>query len=359
MPGAVYLAAVIILAAAILFVAVTQCKKDRTVTYSLYPYLPEAGYYSEVLEEEWSKLHPDVTLEHMPYNCYSDGRPEGIDVVMYDVLLEKEFVEKDYLKPLDVHDLIDTEDFYGFTLEPADGYQDNYGVPVFLCCDLMIYDRNDSELNKAENIFDVAGSDSSILISFAMYGYDIYLLDAAADKTQDPVATQYKDRLKDIDVSANRKALANAAVPEYRDADSGDFAGLYDSGAAGGYIGYAETMRSLSARLDRTEIKQISMDEQDNVPLYYCDMAGISADVPEDQIGLCMDLIRIMTDREVMERASVKDGRPQYLMSPRISFYDDMEKEYPMYAKLKDIVANENNRLFRAYGSFMDDTNRR
>ena len=46
-------------------------------------------------------------------------------------------------------------------------------------------------------------------------------------------------------------------------------------------------------------------------------------------------------------------------MSPRISFYDDMGKEYPMYAKLKDIVANENNRLFRAYGSFMDETNRR
>ncbi len=239
------------------------------------------------------------------------------------------------------------------------GDKHDYGVPVFLCCDLMIYDRNDSELKKAENIFDVAGSDSDLLISFAMYGYDIYLMDAAADKTQDPVATQYKDRLKDIDVSANRKALANAAIPEYRDADSSDFAGLYDSGAAGGYIGYAETMRSLSARLDRTEIKQISMDEQDNVPLYYCYMAGISADVPEDQTGLCMDLIRIMTDREVMKRASVKNGIPRYLMSPRISFYDDMSREYPMYAKLKDIVANESNRLFRAYGSFMDDTYRR
>lgn len=29
-----------------------------------------------------------------------------------------------------------------------------------------------------------------------------------------------------------------------------------------------------------------------------------------------------------------------------------------MYAKLKTVAENENNRLFRAYGSFMDETYR-
>lgn len=63
-----------------------------------------------------------------------------------------------------------------------------------------------------------------------------------------------------------------------------------------------------------------------------------------------------MTDTEVMKRVSVKDGLPQYLMFSRISFYDDMEKEYPMYAGLKNIADNGRNRLFRAYGSFMEET---
>lgn len=85
-------------------------------------------------------------------------------------------------------------------------------------------------------------------------------------------------------------------------------------------------------------------------------MAGISADVPDDRTGLCMDLITIMTDTEVMKRVSVKDGAPQYLMFPRIPFYDDMQKVYPMYAKLKTIAENDNNKLFRAYGSFMEET---
>jgi hypothetical protein len=56
-----------------------------------------------------------------------------------------------------------------------------------------------------------------------------------------------------------------------------------------------------------------------------------------------------------MQRVSVKDGAPQYLMFPRRSFYEAMEKEYPMYAKLGKIAADERNKLFRSYGSFMKE----
>ena len=354
-PKAVYFAAVLMLAAIVITI-IMAAGKDRTLTYSLYPYLPDTGYCTEVLEEEWEKLYSDIKLEYVPYDCYFDGRPDGIDVIMYDTILEREFIEKGYIKPLDISEFTDTDDFYAFTLEPAAGYDDNYGVPVFLCCDLLIYDRNNMELSGADSIFDAAESDSRLLISFASYGDDIYLLDAAADQAEDAEVIQFKDRLKNIDVSASKKALADAAIPEYTETDSNALAGLYDSGIADGYIGYAETLRFLSRRADTTEIKQISIGRQGNVPLFYCDMAGISADVPDDQTGLCMDLIRIMTDNEVMKRVSVKDGSPQYLIIPRRSFYDDMEKEYPLYAMLKNIAGNENNRLFRAYGSFIDDT---
>lgn len=90
--------------------------------------------------------------------------------------------------------------------------------------------------------------------------------------------------------------------------------------------------------------------------MFYCDMAGISADVPENKTTLCMNLIKIMTDTEVMKRISVKDGTPQYLMFPKRSFYDEMEKEYPVYARLKNIAGKPDNKLFRAYSTFMDET---
>lgn len=352
---AVDIAVILLLSAVVVIILMVSSGKDRTLTYSVYPYLPDTEYYEGILEEEWEKLHPDISLEYVPYNCYKDGSPEGIDVIMFDSILERKFIEKGYIKPLNIDEFADTGDFFRFTLEPAAGYDNNYGVPVFLCCDLMIYDGDNKELSEAQNIFDLASSDSRLLISFASYGHHIYLLDAAVDKTQDPETIQHKEGLGNVDVSANEKALDGTAVPEYTDAAGNSLAGLYDSGTADGYFGYAETMRFLSKRIDTTEVKQISIDKQSNIPLFYCDLAGISADVPDDKNGLCMDLIRIMTDEEVMKRVSVKDGDPQYLMFPRSSFYDDMEKEYPMYAKLGKIAGNENNRLFRAYGSFMDE----
>ncbi len=139
---------------------ISSLKKDRKLTYSLYPYLPETEYCIEVLEEEWEKQHPEVDLEYVPYDCYFDGKPEGIDVIMYDTILEREFIEKGYIKPLNIPDSIDTEDFYEFTLEPVSGYSDHYGIPVFLCCDLLIYDKENQALSEADDIFDVAASEA-------------------------------------------------------------------------------------------------------------------------------------------------------------------------------------------------------
>ena len=354
-PRAVYVAALLLIIAVMIIIKVSAGKSGK-VTYSVYPYLPDIAYYTEILEEEWETLHPDVSLEYVPYDCYHDGRPEEIDVIMFDSILEREFVEKGYIKPLDIDDFQGLNDFYEFTLEPADGYTEHYGIPVFLCCDLLIYDRDNPELSEADSIFDVAASDSDLLISFASFGDNILLLDAAADTTQDPAVIQYKERLKKVDVSANQKALTDAAIPEYTDMAANDLAGLYDSGIADGYIGYSETMRFLKKRIGQTEIKQISIDQNTNIPLFYCDLAGISADVPDDQTGLCLDLIGIMTDPAVMKRVSVHDGAPQYLMFPRLSFYEEMEKEYPIYTKLKMIAGNKNNRLFRTYDTFMEET---
>lgn len=141
-----------------------------------------------------------------------------------------------------------------------------FSIPVFLCCDLLIYDKENQELAEADDIFDVAASDSRIMISFTSYGDHLYLLDAAADNTQDAEVIQYKEKVSDIEVSASKKALVDAAVPEYTDTGRNTLAGLYDSGVADGYIGYPETMRFLRNRTDKTDVKQISIGEHNNIP---------------------------------------------------------------------------------------------
>jgi len=175
-PMAVGLVLIILLTTVMMNTIAAAEEEYRKLTYSVYPYLPDVNYYAEVLEEEWEKQHPDIRLEYVPYDCYFGGKPEGIDVIMYDVIMERAFIEKGYIRPLDISDCIDAEDFYAFTLEPAAGYADNYGVHVFLCCDLLIYDKDNKGLSEADDIFDVAASDSKALISFASYGDHVYTI---------------------------------------------------------------------------------------------------------------------------------------------------------------------------------------
>ena len=96
MPLIILLAAVILLTAAVMVFFRAPSEKGKTITYSMYPYLPDTAYCAEVLEEEWAKVHPDVKLEYVPYNCYHDGKPEGVDVVMYDSMLERMFMDETF-----------------------------------------------------------------------------------------------------------------------------------------------------------------------------------------------------------------------------------------------------------------------
>lgn len=65
----------------------TPCCGETTVdtlTYAVYPYLPDAEYYQELIEQRWAEIEPDIRLVRAEWDCYEDGVPEGIDVIMYD-----------------------------------------------------------------------------------------------------------------------------------------------------------------------------------------------------------------------------------------------------------------------------------
>ena len=65
-----------------LFCAVSLGKERvNTLTYAVYPYLPDAGYYREIIERRWAETEPDIQLVRAEWDCYTDVAPEGIDVI--------------------------------------------------------------------------------------------------------------------------------------------------------------------------------------------------------------------------------------------------------------------------------------
>ena len=55
----------------------------KSLTYAVYPYLPDVGYYQELVERRWAEIEPEIELVRAEWNCYEDGEPLGIDVIMY------------------------------------------------------------------------------------------------------------------------------------------------------------------------------------------------------------------------------------------------------------------------------------
>ena len=73
--------AIIILFSIILCAVACGEEHVESLTYAVFPYMSDIGYYQEIIENRWAELEPDIRLERAEWDCYSDGIPEGIDVI--------------------------------------------------------------------------------------------------------------------------------------------------------------------------------------------------------------------------------------------------------------------------------------
>ena len=53
-----------------LTVLLASCSKNRvdSLTYAVFPYLPDADYYEEIIERRRAKIEPDIELVRADWN---------------------------------------------------------------------------------------------------------------------------------------------------------------------------------------------------------------------------------------------------------------------------------------------------
>ena len=122
------------------------------LTYAVFPYVPDVEHYQELVESRWAEIEPDIKLVRAEWNCYHDGAPEGIDVVMYDAIKRDALIEAGWIQPIEPDAVQNAGDIFPFALEgfTVDGRL--YGIPAFLCGNYLIYDRDCGALAGAEHI---------------------------------------------------------------------------------------------------------------------------------------------------------------------------------------------------------------
>ena len=329
--------AFILLIMAFSMTACTQRPVD-TLTYAVFPYLPDVEYYQEIIETRWAEIEPDIRLVRADWDCYTDGKPEGIDVVMFDAVMRDKIVESGWIQSIDPSEVDKIEDIYPFALEGSTVNGKLYGIPVFLCGNFLIYDQDNEALAKAEHITDLEGMSEILVVNSEFSNYrEQYTIEATADTLGDVNPS--------IDDSDNvyMQPIDDLTINKHKHDDNMQVAKVYDSGVGQGYIGFSESMRFLENRVNETQIRTISFGDQENIFRLYVDNAALTAGVKGQRYEKCLELMNVMAEADVLTKVSVQKGVPQYLMLARKSAYPDLINQFELYAQIEKLASNEKN----------------
>ena len=281
-------------------------ERVETLTYAVYPYLPDTGYYQELIERRWAELEPDIRLVRAECNCYHDGRPEGIDVVMYDAVMRDQLIADGWIRPISPEAVWESGDIFPSAIEGFTVGGERYGIPVFICGNFLIYDRNDEALSAAEHLTDLEG-EAEILVVYSRDKSNRlqYALEVVADARGEGYPSMDGVSIDDCMALINRLAI------DAHEHDEDERVALaYDSGTGRGYIGFSESMHLLENRMDTTWIKAVSFSNGKNIPRVYMDAAAVTAGTEGQRYQKCLELMNVMAEADVLTALSVQNGRP-------------------------------------------------
>lgn len=341
-----------------------------SLTVALYHYVPDLSRFQTAIQSEWTKRHPNQALKFTDWNCYYSDPRADVDVMVFDDMYLPHYVRQGYLLPLSNKDLENRADFLPIGLDASRVNGTLYGIPQFLCTDLLYYRKGDSQLAKVRTMDDlyramgdrkgtsiIPGKDEGLLLEMATKT-DIFsfYLDALIDHHQtytdyaNPTTAQEMNpdvikrfRLLKRMIGANTFAYKKPHGASYY------WATQFGQGQGRAFIGFSEAMSAMKD-LDRIDFTQISGCGHKNIPLFYTDSVGINAAIAPDKRALAIELANVIAASETMVRASEPDSShasPQYLLPARASVYDQMGRTYPVYTKLKKIATKPDNHVFR------------
>ena len=152
-----------------------------------------------------------------------------------------------------------------------------------------------------------------------------------------------------VEVLTAVRDMAGAEQMTYSPQDSYIRGSWFAGGLGRALIGFSETMSVMGEVAGHVAFHRISLSEDDDIPMLYADLASINAGIGEEKKPYALELLNLITGTEVLTQAFApvrEDQNPQYLLSARMSVYDALSAEYPVYGALKGIVSDPRSRVF-------------
>lgn len=292
--------------------------------------------------------------------------PSDCDVLMYDAIVLSYLVENGYVQPIGPEDIENPEGIIPFAMEGASHNGLCYGVPYFLCGDVLIYYQDDAELAEVKNIMqlhEIAANrqkedpDAGVVI-YTEIDNPYHYLDASIDLAGEYSMFEEMPDCSNLNeqVMQYLQTFGSLAMELPEDLlETKNNKELFCEGYGFAYYGVSEHMSYMGEILDKVAIKNLSFAEGDNIPLYYIDATSIAAHVTDPaERELCKKIMNLVASEEFLKELCFENGKPQYLLPARESVYLSAAEEYPMYGQLHGMVMNPRNEVYRFGADFYE-----
>lgn len=343
--------------------------EDITLNVALFPYVPDTDLFETVIRKEWNKVHPNVELNFVTWDCYDNKTiTKDYDVVTFDALYLTEYASTGQLLELDSSAISQQEDILEFVREGIKYDGKTYGAAQMICANLFFYREGDTELTDVHNVdelYNILGENmleeptpkngQGLAVDLSSgTGNVCFYLDAIIDARS--VYTDFAE-LPDLQ-HINEKAVeglnqmilmeGRPLISEWR-----DWAELFGQGIGRAYIGYSETMASMNMDLSQLHVGTLSLADREDIPLFYVDIVAVNSSLAGEENTrkreLAIELVDLMTSQETMTKiiSGGDGGACQYILPARIGCYDALETNFPIYTQLKIIAGQAGNHVFR------------
>ncbi len=353
-------------------VAAPALQADATLSVAIYPYVPRPDQFKAAIMAAWQAQEPGVELRFVDWDCYSADPPADLDVFVFDAIFFDDFLAKGYLEPIAPDEVDDPADILPYAFDGTKVGDRLYGIPQLGCGSVVFYRRGDSQLAEATTLSEVVEAigectysgvkpppGKGLMVDLSGGTTDACLyLDAVEDiygtYTTDPPLPPDESKIDNWAIQNLQQLLRMASVEQASySGEPYQRAAWFGEGLGRATIGYTESMSAMSEVARKTvAFKLMPLADRADVSLFYSDVIGVNASVSgRGKRALALKLANLMASTSVM-LASIgptpEDDSPQYLMPVRRSVFKELEKRFPLYGEMYELVSGPATpRLFR------------
>ncbi len=345
---------------------------------ALYPYVPDVEQFETAIETKWGEVQPDVPLTFIGSEEWDGGYdknpPAGADVYVFDAMFIDYFKSQNYLEPLKSSEVQDKDDFVDYALKGVKVDQQYFAIPQLGCANVLFYHQDDDEIAYATNLSQINNAlDQCTYTSEIPSDQRGLMLNMAGGTTNaalylditHSITGEYPFPLPSNSGQLNPEAIDNMqellAMASYGNAtDSHPTNHAYErsewfsNGWGRAVMGYTESMSVMSEETRQEiglKVMPLSKEDESYPAIFYADVIGVNTTTRDRGTrDLAVQLANVMADSETMVLSIGPDQDrpyPQYLMATRPSIFQTLERKFPLYGDMYQLIDENDPIMFK------------